>query len=198
MNPTNAGVSPSSRAALLHRLDKHFADQGDQQGDAGQGDQRQPQRPRGFVAFAMGRAAENLAVRLERKYQAQTVRHHEQHGQAHAQMLHERGCRRRVGFTDSRGHQQGDGRQKQQAGLQPGVHPVELLHVMRESAEEKDAPSMNSVLVTMAPAMEAFTSMYCPARTAVNAMTSSVRFPSVALSRPPTASPVLAATDSVA
>ena len=29
-------------------------------------------------------------------------------------------------------------------------------------------------------------------------MTSSVRFPSVALSRPPTASPVLAATDSVA
>ena len=80
---------------------------------------------------------ENLAVRLERKYQAQTVRHHEHHGQAHAQMLHERGCLRRVGFTDSRGHQQGDGRQKQQAGLQPGVHPVELLHVMCESAEEK-------------------------------------------------------------
>ena len=57
---------------------------------------------------------------------------------------------------------------------------------------------MNSVLVTMAPAMDAFTSMYCPARKAVSAMTSSVRFPSVALSRPPTASPVLAATDSVA
>ena len=61
-----------------------------------------------------------------------------------------------------------------------------------------DAPSMNSVLVTIAPAMEAFTSMYCPARRAVSAMTSSVRLPSVALSRPPTASPVLAATDSVA
>ena len=61
-----------------------------------------------------------------------------------------------------------------------------------------DAPSMNSVLVTIAPAMDAFTSMYCPARRAVSAMTSSVRFPSVALSRPPTASPVLAATDSVA
>ena len=57
---------------------------------------------------------------------------------------------------------------------------------------------MKSVLVTMAPAMDAFTSMYCPARKAVSAMTSSVRFPSVALSRPPTASPVLAATDSVA
>ena len=61
-----------------------------------------------------------------------------------------------------------------------------------------DAPSMNSVLVTIAPAIDAFTSMYCPARSAVSAMTSSVRFPSVALSRPPTVSPVLAATDSVA
>ncbi len=61
-----------------------------------------------------------------------------------------------------------------------------------------DAPSMNSVLVTIAPAIDAFTSMYSPARRAVSAMTSSVRFPSVALSRPPAASPVLAATDSVA
>ena len=61
-----------------------------------------------------------------------------------------------------------------------------------------DAPSMNSVLVTIAPAMDAFTSMYWPARNAASAITSSVRFPSVALSRPPTASPVLAATDSVA
>ena len=54
------------------------------------------------------------------------------------------------------------------------------------------------MLVTIAPAMDAFTSMYSPARRAVSAMTSSVRFPSVALSRPPTESPVLAATDSVA
>ena len=57
---------------------------------------------------------------------------------------------------------------------------------------------MNKLLVTMAPAMEAFTSIYSPARKAVRAMTSSVRFPRVALSRPPAASPVLAATDSVA
>ena len=57
---------------------------------------------------------------------------------------------------------------------------------------------MNIELVTMAPAMEAFTSMYSPARKAVRAITSSVRFPRVALSRPPAASPVLAATDSVA
>ena len=57
---------------------------------------------------------------------------------------------------------------------------------------------MNRLLVTMAPAMEALTSMYSPARRAVTAMTSSVRLPSVALSKPPTASPVLAATDSVA
>ena len=57
---------------------------------------------------------------------------------------------------------------------------------------------MNNVLVTIAPATDAFTNTYCPARKAVSAMTNSVRFPSVALSRPPTASPVLAATDSVA
>ena len=61
-----------------------------------------------------------------------------------------------------------------------------------------DAPNMNNVLVTIAPAMDAFTSVYCPARNAVSAMTNSVRLPNVALSRPPTVSPVLAATDSVA
>ena len=57
---------------------------------------------------------------------------------------------------------------------------------------------MNNALVTITPAMDAFTSMYCPALKAVRAMTSSVMFPSVALSSPPTPSPVLAATDSVA
>ena len=57
---------------------------------------------------------------------------------------------------------------------------------------------MNNVLVTITPARDAFTSTYCPARKAVIAMTSSVRLPSVALSRPPIASPVFAATDSVA
>src|SRR5436190_4788784 len=61
-----------------------------------------------------------------------------------------------------------------------------------------DAPRMNNVLVTIVPAMDAFTSMYCPARNAASAMTSSARFPSVAFSRPPMASPVLAATDTVA
>src|ERR1700746_346674 len=57
---------------------------------------------------------------------------------------------------------------------------------------------MKSELVTIAPAMEAFTSTYCPARSAANAMRSSVRLPSVAFSRPPIRSPVLTATDSVA
>ena len=61
-----------------------------------------------------------------------------------------------------------------------------------------DAPRMNNVLVTIVPAMDAFTSMYCPARKAASAMTSSARLPSVAFSRPPIASPVLAATDTVA
>src|SRR6476646_8900913 len=57
---------------------------------------------------------------------------------------------------------------------------------------------MNNALVTIAPAMEALTRTYCPARNAARAMSSSVRFPSVALSRPPIISPVLVATDSVA
>lgn len=57
---------------------------------------------------------------------------------------------------------------------------------------------MNTALVTIAPAMDAFTSMYWPARSAVMAMINSVRLPSVALSSPPTASPVFAATASVA
>ena len=59
-------------------------------------------------------------------------------------------------------------------------------------------PSMNSELVTMAPAIEALTRSNMPARSAVIAMTSSVRLPSVAFSSPPTASPVFAATLSVA
>ena len=49
---------------------------------------------------------------------------------------------------------------------------------------------MNNVLVTIAPATDAFTNVYCPACRAAMAMTSSVRFPSVAFSRPPTESPV--------
>ena len=57
---------------------------------------------------------------------------------------------------------------------------------------------MKSVFVTIAPAIEAFTSVYSPARSAASAITSSVRLPSVAFSRPPTVSPVFAATDSVA
>ena len=61
-----------------------------------------------------------------------------------------------------------------------------------------DVPSMNRLLVTIAPATDAFTSMYWPACSAVSAITSSVRLPRVALSSPPTASPVFAATDSVA
>jgi len=57
---------------------------------------------------------------------------------------------------------------------------------------------MKSVLVTIAPAIEPFTSAYSPARSAAAAITNSVRFPSVALSSPPTVSPVFSATDSVA
>src|SRR5436305_15204980 len=57
---------------------------------------------------------------------------------------------------------------------------------------------MNNEFVTIAPATDAFTNVYCPACNAAIAMTSSVRLPSVALSRQPTESAVFAATDSVA
>ena len=57
---------------------------------------------------------------------------------------------------------------------------------------------MKSELVTIAPAIDAFTSMYSPARSAVMAMINSVKFPSVAFNNPPTASPVFSETASVA
>ena len=59
-------------------------------------------------------------------------------------------------------------------------------------------PSMKRLLVTIAPVIEERTRSSMPARSAVIAMTSSVRLPSVAFRRPPIASPVFAATLSVA
>ena len=56
-----------------------------------------------------------------------------------------------------------------------------ILNVVAGPPNRKDAPSMK-ILVTMAPAIDAFTSMYSPARSAVTAMINSVRFLSVALS----------------
>ena len=56
---------------------------------------------------------------------------------------------------------------------------------------------MNSVLVTMAPAMEAHQHVL-PGAHGGERDDQFGQVPSVALSRPPTASPVLAATDSVA
>ena len=57
---------------------------------------------------------------------------------------------------------------------------------------------MKRLLVTMAPASDALTRSNMPACRAAIAMTSSVRLPSVALRRPPIASPVFDATLSVA
>jgi hypothetical protein len=68
----------------------------------------------------------------------------------------------------------------------------------RRTFEDQPNTTPSMVDMKIAPAMEAFTSAYCPAFRAVSAITNSVRFPNVALSRPPAASPVLAATDSVA
>src|SRR5262245_7902703 len=69
---------------------------------------------------------------------------------------------------------------------------------LRSPPRRNDPPSMKSELLTIAPATDARTRSVMPARSAVIAITSSVRFPNVALRRPPTASPVFAATLSVA
>ena len=55
--------------------------------------------------------------------------------------------------------------------MQAGAGPVVFLHVVLSPPSRNDAPNMNNVLVTIAPAMDAFTSAYCPARNAANAMT---------------------------
>src|SRR5436190_18127381 len=55
---------------------------------------------------------------------------------------------------------------------------------------------MNNEFVMIAPAIDAFTRTYWPACHAANPVSSSVRLPSVALSNPPTISPVRVATDS--
>ena len=78
--------------------------------------------------------------------------------------------------------------------LQARVERVVFLDAMAQPPSRNDAPSMNRVLATIAPAIDALTSSSMPARSAVRAITSSVRLPRVALRRPPIASPVFAAT----
>ena len=68
----------------------------------------------------------------------------------------------------------------------------------RRPPSRNEMPSMKSRLATIAPAIDALTSSNIPMRSAVSAMTSSVRLPRLAFRRPPMLSPVLAATDSVA
>jgi hypothetical protein len=76
-------------------------------------------------------------VRLQRKQHAQPVSDDEQHGQTHAQLLHERHPRRGVGFRNRRRNQQRDRGQEKQARLQAGAAPVEFLHVVLEPAEQE-------------------------------------------------------------
>ena len=67
---------------------------------------------------------------------------------------------RRIGLADRRGSDQRDRSQKQQSRLEARVHAVEFLHVILQAAEQERAPSMNNVFVTIAPAIDALTSMY--------------------------------------
>ena len=72
---------------LLHRFDEDLADQRHEHGDAGERGERQLDRP-GLLAFlAVLLAAEELAVRLERKQHAERVSDDEQHREAHAQLV---------------------------------------------------------------------------------------------------------------
>ena len=150
--------------------------------------------------FAVLRAAEQLAMRLEREQHAQAVGHDEQHATDPTLNF----CVKRRSPWRSRLALTADGissaivARNSRPACRRALTRLNSCTWCLSPPSRNEAPSMNSVLVTMAPAMDAFTSMYCPARNAVSAMTSSVRLPSVALSSPPTASPVLAATDSVA
>ena len=63
-----------------------------------------------------------------------------------------------------------DRSQREQARLEARVEPVVFLYVVLEAAEQKRRHNKNSVLAIIAPATDAFTSMYCPLCSAAGAM----------------------------
>ena len=120
---------------MLHRADEDFTDQRHQQGDAGEHDKREADRPWLSVVVAFGlRAGEGLAVGFQRKQHAQRIGDDQQHRQAQAEFPHVFRSIHEVGMGDAGGHQQRNGGEKQQASLKPGTHAVEFLRVVLESA----------------------------------------------------------------
>ena len=67
------GRHPKRHRGLLHRFDENLAHQRHQHRDSRECGKRQPDRPRFFAFLPMRHAAEKLAVRLERKEQAESV-----------------------------------------------------------------------------------------------------------------------------
>ena len=186
---------------LLHRLDENLANQRHQHRDARQCGQGQTDRPRRLARLAADSALANSSrVRLERKQHAQPVGNDEQHRQTRRLSFWVNAAPRRASLLPRSPKESSSAivARKSRPACTRALTRLYSCTWCLSPPSRNDAPNMNKVLVTIAPAMDAFTSMYCPARNAASAMTSSVRFPSVALSRPPTASPVLAATDSVA
>ena len=83
-----------------------------------------------------------------------------------------------------------DGGDEQQAGLQTGVVAIVFLHVVLEAADQKRRAEHEQRIGDDRPGDRGLgPESYCPARNAAKAMSSSVRLPSVALSRPPIMSP---------
>ena len=127
---------------------------------------RPAHRPRRFAGLGVSALPKNLAVRLEREQQAQSVGGDEQHRQTHAQLLGERRRRRRVGFETAEGTSSAIVARKSRPACRRALTRLYSCTWCLSPPSRNDAPSMNNVLVTIAPAMDAFTSMYCPARNA--------------------------------
>ena len=85
----------------------------------------------------MFHAGKQFAVRLEREQHSQGVGNNKQHRKTHAQLAH-KGCRRRrIDLGHRRWDQQRNRSQEEEARLHARADPVELLHVVAHSAEEK-------------------------------------------------------------
>ena len=177
MKPDERGRHPERVRGLLHRFDEHLAHQRHQHSHARQRGQCQANRPRRLASLAMLRAAKELAMGLEREHHAQSVRDDEQQRQPTLNFCVNAPALPGVGLRDRRRNQQRDRARKSRPACKRALTRLYSCTWYLSPPRRNDAPSMNSVLVTIAPAMDAFTSMYCPARNAVSAMTSSVRLP---------------------
>ncbi len=90
-----------------------------------------------MMLLGLADAGEELAVGLQRKQHAHGVDRDQDHGEAEAERLHH--LRPLVSTAHQRGHEQGDGGEKEQRRLEAGADAIELLQVMFETAEQEGA-----------------------------------------------------------